>query len=214
MKRCGLIRTNRSWIWMLSALAVFMLAELCLAQQATQRPTRTRTPRRKGPVQIIALPQAKTSSSGSFEQLLARLNSARFPATTPLSAEQIGQLAWAAQGVRFSNQSMNMANAAQSGLTADDPLLDLRVYFATYSGLFRYEPRGHFLEQVSDTDMRAALSTSAMGQITTPPGCAIILASSGENRPGRIRQNEQKILDLAVGPVSYTHLTLPTTPYV
>lgn len=200
MKRCGLIRTKRSWTLMLSALAVFMMAELCLAQQAPQRPART--PRRKGPIQIIQLPQAKTTSSGSFEQLLARLNSTMFPATTPLSSEQIGQLAWAAQGVRLGNQSMNMANAVQKGLMAGDPLLDLRVYFATYSGLYRYEPRGHFLEQVNTTDMRAALSTSAMGQITTPPGCAVILASSGQNRTGRIRQKEQKIIDLTVGQIT------------
>jgi len=200
MKRCGLIRTNRSWTLILSVLAVFMLAELCSAQQAAQRAARK--PRRRGPVQIIQLPQAKTSSSGSFEQLLLRLNATRFPATTPLSAEQIGQLAWAAQGVRLGNQSMNMANAAQLSLGAGDPLLDLRVYFATYSGLYRYEPRGHFLEQVGDTDVRMALSTSAMEQVTTPPGCAVILASSGQNRTGRIRQNEQKILDLTVGQIT------------
>ncbi|MCP4456052.1 MAG: hypothetical protein GY809_31735, partial [Planctomycetes bacterium] len=164
-----------------------------MAQQT--KPRAARTPRRKGPVQIIQLPQAKTSGSGSFEQLLPRLNATRFPATTPLSAEQIGQLAWAAQGVRLSDQSMNMANAAQNGLMAGDPLLDLRVYFATYSGLYRYEPRGHFLEQMSPTDMRMALSTSAMGQVTTPPGCAVILASSGQKRAGRLRQDEQKMLD-------------------
>ncbi len=200
MKRCGPIRNDKPLAWILSALIVVLMAELCLAQQA--KPRTARTPRRKGPVQIIQLPQAKTSSSGSFEQLLARLNSTRFPATTPLSAEQIGQLAWAAQGVRLSNQSMSMANPVQNGLTAGDPLLDLRVYFATYSGLYRYEPRGHFLEQVSATDMRMTLSHSAMGQITTPPGCAIILASSGQNRAGRIRQKEQKMLDLTVGQVT------------
>jgi len=95
-----------------------------------------------------------------------------------------------------------MANPVQKGLVAGDPLLDLRVYFATYSGLYRYEPRGHFLEQVSGVDMRTALSTSAMGQITTPPGCAVILASSGQNRSGRIRQKEQKMIDLTVGQIT------------
>jgi protease I len=49
--------------------------------------------------------------------------------------------------------------------------------------------------------MRMILSTSAMGQITTAPGCVVILASSGQNRPGRIRQDEQKMLDLTVGQV-------------
>ena len=201
MKRCELFRTARLRTWMLSALAVFMLTELCFAQQEPQpAPRRLRTPRRKGPVQIIQLPQPKTSSSGSFEQLLAKLNFTRFPATTPLSAEQIGQLAWAAQGVRMGNQAINMPNAAGAPVVSD-PLLDLSVYFATYSGLYRYEPRGHFLEQVNATDIRMALSTSAMGQVTTPPGCAVILASSGQNRTGRMRQKEQKILDLTVGQI-------------
>ena len=200
MKRCGPFNTNRSLSWVLSALTVFLIAELCFAQQTPKRPTRT--PRRRGPVQIIQLPQPKTSSSGSFEQLLAQLNATRFPATTPLSAEQIGQLAWAAQGVRLSNQSMNMANVAPGDKTVGDPMLDLRVYFATYSGLYRYEPRGHFLEQINATDVRMALSSSAMGQITTPPGCAVILASSGQNRAGRIKQNEQKIMDIKVGQIA------------
>ena len=42
---------------------------------------------------IWLVSRGKTTSSGSFEQLLARLNSQAFPSTTPLSAEQIGQLA-------------------------------------------------------------------------------------------------------------------------
>jgi len=201
MKRYALISMNRSSARVLSVVAMCLMAELCLAQQNTRLRT-SRTSRRKGPVQIIQLPQAKTSSSASFEQLLPKLNSTSFPAMTPLSAEQIGQLAWAAQGVRLNNQSMNMANAqAQNGRLVGDPMVDLRVYFATYNGLFRYEPRGHYLEQVGAVDVRSILSTSAMAQITTPPGCAVILASSGENRPGRLKQNEQKMLDLTVGQV-------------
>lgn len=190
MKRFKSFGPSRSWTKMLAALTLFLMAEFCLAQQPGQNATRRpRTPRRKGPIQIIQLPQPKTSSSGSFEQLLARLNVTRFPAVTPLSSEQIGQLAWAAQGVRMGGQ------------VASDPLLDLSVYFAGYNGLFRYEPRGHFLEQINNADIRMALSTSAMGQVTTPPGCAIILASSGQKRTGRLRQQEQKILDLTVGQI-------------
>ncbi len=201
MTRFALRETNKSLNWLLSALAVLMITQLCSAQQPTKRTARA--PRRKGPIQIIQLPQAKTSSSGSFEELLSRLNATTYPSSTPLSAEQIGQLGWAAQGVRLNNQSMNMADSGiKTGLKVNDPMLDLRVYFAAYNGLFRYEPRGHFLEQVNTTDMRMALSTSAMGQITTAPGCVVILASSGDNRIGRIRQTEQKMLDLTVGQVA------------
>ena len=79
---------------------------------------------------------------------------------------------------------------------------DLRVFIAAYNGLFRYEPRGHYLEQVGTMDVRSALATSGVNQMATPPGCVIILASSGEVRTGRVSQKDQKLKDLLVGQIT------------
>ena len=175
-------------------------AGLCQAQEKAG--TVVRRPRRAAQVKIIQLPQPKLTSTVSFEQLLLRPADPLFLSPNPLSAQEIGQLAWAAQGVLLAQRPANTVptGLVQSGVLS--LLNDMQVLIATYDGIYRYEPRGHFLEQKTQVDVRAALAISAFGQGATPSGCVILLTSPDRFKGNRQNERAKRMLNLRVGQVT------------
>jgi SagB-type dehydrogenase family enzyme len=105
----------------------------------------------------IALPAPKTTGNVSVEQALARRRSVRQFSAKDLTLAQIGQLAWAAQGITDARTGHRTAPSAVA-------MYPLQVYLFTSGGVFRYLPQGHKLLQLSKEDKRTALSLAAMGQ--------------------------------------------------
>jgi SagB-type dehydrogenase family enzyme len=105
----------------------------------------------------VALPPPSTDGEMSLEQTLAKRRSIRQFAREDLTLEQIGQLAWAAQGITKPDSGFRTAPSA--GAT-----YPLELYLLTKDGVFRYVPKGHKLARVSADDKRAALARAALGQ--------------------------------------------------
>jgi len=105
----------------------------------------------------IALPAPKTEGEMSLEETLAKRRSTRQYQKQDLTLEQLGQLAWAAQGITDDERGFRTAPSA--GATYP---LELRLL--TKDGVFRYLPAGHKLQQLSDQDLRPRLAAAALQQ--------------------------------------------------
>jgi len=105
----------------------------------------------------VALPPPSTDGEMSLEQTLAKRRSIRQFRPQDLTLEQIGQLAWAAQGITKPDTGFRTAPSA--GAT-----YPLELYLLTKDGVFRYIPKGHKLARVATEDKRAALARAAYGQ--------------------------------------------------
>lgn len=112
--------------------------------------------RSTGPVEI-SLPLPTTDGAMSLERALSLRRSVRRFAPEPLTLAQIGQLAWAAQGITEPNRGFRTAPSAGA-------LYPLELYLLTPDGVFHYLPQGHKLVQLSDRDLREDLSAAALGQ--------------------------------------------------
>lgn len=108
----------------------------------------------------IKLPPPITKGSMSVEEALQTRRSQRTFTQKNLSVAEIGQLAWAAQGVteqRWVRQSLRTVPAAGD-------LYPLEVYIISKDGEFHYIPEGHLLEIMDNKDLRKELSAAALGQ--------------------------------------------------
>lgn len=106
--------------------------------------------------EVEALPDPILAGSVSLEEALATRRSLRDFADSPLTASEMSQLLWAAQGI----------TEAGGGRTAPSAggLYPLEVYVATAEGVFHYRPAEHGLRMVADRDVREALAEVALGQ--------------------------------------------------
>ena len=74
----------------------------------------------------------------------------------PLTLEQIGQLAWAAQGQEAGSSYRTTPSAGAT--------YPLELFVVAGDGLFHYLPAKHSLEKLTGQDLRAALALAAWGQ--------------------------------------------------
>jgi SagB-type dehydrogenase family enzyme len=167
------------------SIALVCFASLCLGQR------RSRTPQK-----IIRLTKPKLTGTISFEEALATRRSVRLFANKPLDFEQIGQLAWAGQGITEKQRGLRTAPSA--GET-----YPIELYFATEEGLFVYRPAEHSLEQTSDKDIRTSLATAAsMQESVAMAGCDIIIAGSARKLSTQFRSKARTYMLLEAGHVA------------
>lgn len=127
-----------------------------------------------------ALPAPQAQGAVSLETALAQRRSQRNFGATPLTAADVGQLLWAAQGI---TGGQGERNAPSAGATY--PLVLYLVAGRVQgmpAGVYRYLPQGHRLQGVAVGDVRSGLSTAAPGQrwIADAPALVVIAA-----RPAR-----------------------------
>lgn len=102
-----------------------------------------------------ALVSPRTQGSTSLEQVLARRRSVRTFAPRDVTWSDVGQLAWAAQGVT----AAPLRTAPSAGA-----LYPIELYVATRQGLFIYEPATHRVRLKVRADVRPRLAAHALGQ--------------------------------------------------
>lgn len=107
-------------------------------------------------VRVTLLPSPRATGARSLERALSARRSIREYEARPLSREDIGQLAWACQGV---TDPRGLRTAPSAGA-----LYPLELYLATAEGLFHYVPKSHALERLADRDLRPRLCQAALGQ--------------------------------------------------
>jgi SagB-type dehydrogenase family enzyme len=105
---------------------------------------------------ILTLPNPNFDGSMSLEQSIASRRSWRDFRSEPLTLEQIGQLAWAAQGQDAKSKYRTVPSAGAT--------YPFELFIVTEQGLFHYLLDKHALEKLTDQNMRSALASAAWGQ--------------------------------------------------
>jgi len=105
----------------------------------------------------VRLPLPATKGGMSLTEALSRRRSVRDFRDDPLTAEQIGQLLWAAQGITEPGRGLRTAPSAGA-------LYPLQVYVVKSDGAFRYEPESHALTALTPRDLRRSLAEAALNQ--------------------------------------------------
>lgn len=140
----------------------------------------------------IALPAPKTQGEMSVEEALAKRRSIRQYHKDQLTLEQLGQLAWAAQGI---TNKRGFRTAPSAGAT-----YPLELYLVTNDGVFRYLPAGHKLQQLSDQDLRRELAAAALEQewVRFAP-LDIVITAVYERTRRRYRDRAERYVILEAG---------------
>jgi protease I len=165
-------------------------AALCFGQRSP-RDTSRRT--RSAPKKIIQLTEPKLTGTMSFEEALSNRKNIRVFTGEKLQFSQIGQLAWAGQGVIESQRE-------QTTILSTEELNLLELYFATEEGLFKYRPAEHSLEQTYDQDIRSELSlVTSMQETVSTAGCDIIIAGNIRRLASQMRTRARTYTALEAG---------------
>jgi SagB-type dehydrogenase family enzyme len=104
----------------------------------------------------LALPPPGLRGQMSLEEALAARRSIREFANEPLTLEELGQLAWSAQGI---TDARGLRTAPSAGA-----LYPLELYIVLEGGVYRYEPEEHGLQMVQAHDARQPLYETALHQ--------------------------------------------------
>jgi len=118
----------------------------------------------------IALPPPVTAGKVSVEEALAKRRSVRKFSDKELTIEQIGQLAWAAQGITEPTRGLRTAPSANA-------TYPLEIYLVKRDGVYHYIPRGHKLSRLATEDRRAELCGQA--SVKSAPLDIVITAAYG-----------------------------------
>jgi len=117
----------------------------------------------------ISLPKPNFTGKVSLEEVIARRRSIREFSPFALSAAQIGQLLWAAEGITGGAPDFRAHPSAGA-------LHPLEVYVVTSNGIFHYLPQGHRLRLVRQGDHRVAVARAAYEQVfVADAGCVIAI---------------------------------------
>lgn len=177
------------------ATVVMILAGLVAVCPGQRRP-------RGAPLRIIQLPEPKLAGSLSFEEAVVKQRIVRQLSNQPVKFEQMGQLAWAGQGItepapQAVSQPQGMLVGGQIALQA------CRLFFASPDGIHVYNPDGHSLEQTSDRDVRSALALAvANPEAVATAGCSLIIAGSIRDPAGRPASVARRLMLLQAGQIA------------
>ena len=174
-------------------VAIFgMVLVGCLVLCFGQYPSRSARTRLK----VVQLPEPKLTGSVSLEEALARRRSVRQFSGEPLKYAQLGQLAWAGQGI--TERERGLRTAPSAGET-----YPIELYFGVREGAFVYRPQSHTFEQTSEQDIRPMLAEAAGRQeAAATAACDIILAGSVKKLSLRFRNDARKYMLLEAGHIA------------
>jgi len=118
----------------------------------------------------VVLPEPATGGDVSVEAAIAARRSVREFSDTPLTLAEIGQLAWAAQGVTDPEQGFRAAPSAGG-------TYPLELYLVTADGLYQYLPDGHKLKRLPfENPLDALRAAAGQGSVRQAPLSIIITA--------------------------------------
>ena len=148
---------------------------------------------------IVDLPVPAKDSETSIEEALLRRRSVRDYTGEPLTLSEVSQLLWAAQGITA--PAWGGRTAPSAGAT-----YPLEVYLVVGDvknlpvGVYRYEPEGHRLVRVLESDKRVELSRAALGQAWVREGAvSIVFSAVYERTTGRYGDRGIRYVHMEVG---------------
>jgi len=172
-------------------LAMLTIVLACFATLGLgQRRTRI------SPQNIIQLTDPNLTGKLTFEEALAKRRSVREFSSEALKRSQIGQLAWAGQGVTDSQRGLRTAPSAGA-------MYPIELFFATAEGVYAYRPTEHSLLQTSQQDIRSNLArATATPEPVIGAGCAIIVTGSSRKLASRFGSKSRTYVALEAGHVA------------
>ena len=173
-------------IWKLLPATLLTLGVITMACPQQPAPERDAIDR-------IELPAPETDGEVAVEASIEERRSIRNYADEALTLEQIGQLAWAAQGITDEGRGLRATPSA--GAT-----YPLEIYLVTAEGVAHYLPDEHALEVVIDEDRRPALADAALGQdwVRNAP-LTIAVAAVYARTAGRYGDRAERYVHMEVG---------------
>jgi len=145
---------------------------------------------------IIQLSEPKLTGPVSLEEALARRRSVRSFTGEALDFVQIGQLAWAGQGITDKKTGFRTAPSAGA-------IYPIELYFATHDGLFVYHPDTHSLEEVFSRDVLGELAGAALRQTAVADApCDIIVAGSQRKLAAKYGSKARRYMLLEAGHIA------------
>ncbi len=152
----------------------------------------------------ILLPEPNLTSDVSLEEALTSRRSVRRFSSKALELEQIGQLAWAGQGITDRESGFRTAPSAGA-------IYPITLYFATDEGLFVYDPAEHSLEEVFRGDLRGRLTAAALRQnAVAQAGCDCVIAGSVRKVAAKYGSQARRYILLEAGHVAQNILLQAT----
>jgi SagB-type dehydrogenase family enzyme len=141
---------------------------------------------------IVTLPKPELRGSIPLEQTIAARRSQRDFSSKSLTPEQIGQLAWAAQGQDTRSRYRTVPSAGAT--------YPLELFVVTEEGLFHYLPGKHALAKLTDQDLRGRLAAAAWGQefIAAAP-VTLVFAAEFARTTGRYGQRGIRYVYMEAG---------------
>jgi len=182
------------------AKGVFLLAVMFgfLAFSEGQRPQKAKSEKK------IQLFEPKKLGEVSLEEVLSVRRSVRQFSDRTLNPEQIGQLAWAGQGI--TNRSTGFRTAPSAGA-----IYPMTLYIATNEGLFAYDPAEHALKLTLGRDIRAKLAAEAFRQdAVAQGGCDIIIAGSVRKLAAKYGSKARRYILIEAGHIAQNILLQAT----
>jgi SagB-type dehydrogenase family enzyme len=148
------------------------------------------------PLRKLQLPEPKLTGSVSLEQAMAVRRSVRQFTSQELNLEQVGQLAWAGQGITQKERGYRTAPSAGA-------LYPIRLYFIIKGGMYVYEPNDHSLEKLLNLDLRHAVSQAALRQqAPAKAACDILIAGSVKKVAARYGLRARQYMLLEAGHIA------------
>lgn len=160
-------------------------AVVCLGQRKPQVP----------PLKIIQLSSPRLTGLVSLEQALAKRRSVHQFTSQSLSFVQIGQLAWAGQGITEPKKGLRTAPSAGE-------IYPIKLYFATQDGLFVYHSDKHSLEEVFNQDFRERLAAALNQEAVANAPCNIIIAGSAKKVAAKYGNKAKRFMFLEAGHIA------------
>jgi protease I len=149
----------------------------------------------------VSLPEASAEGLVSFEQTLAEQADVYEMTAEPLDNMALSQLAWAAQ-IRT-----DLSQVVQTGSRRSAPSVDprslIQLHFITATGVYRYHPSGHQLQQISNLDQRRDLILATVDpQAAGAVGCGIVITAPGRGTHARETLERKRIALLETGRIA------------
>ena len=142
---------------------------------------------------LIKLPLPRLKSDISLEQTLTGRRSWRAYESKPLSLEQVGQILWAAQGLR--DKSSRGRTAPSAGATY--PLI---LYVVLPEAVHIYDPQQHALGLHLQGDLRRGLARASLEQYWfVTAGMVVVIAADFRRTTGRYGQRGKRYVLIEVG---------------
>ena len=152
------------------------------------------------------LPVPDLKGTRPFEEVLSKRRSRRSFSRDAVSAEEISQVLWAANGLTGSpggfRSNAELRTAPSAGAT-----YPLEVYLLAGNitgidpGVYRHRPSGHRIIRVIERDVKAGLAAAALFQemIETAPACLFFSAVYGRSTSVYGRRGSERYVCMDLG---------------